>query len=123
MTSAAPPAPIVVTAPQYSHTTRARPDPGGPQAPLAPWQRHRAWRRKGYRTPIRPRYVHRMYCRTGGGLLFGRRGIVALLKNFHLSLRVGNSGAWMRTGPQTYSAGARVRHRYPGAAPLAGFAS
>src|SRR5881398_247254 len=29
----------------------------------------------------------------------------------------------MRTGPQTYSAGARVRHRDPEAAPLAGFAS
>src|SRR2546425_12681027 len=29
----------------------------------------------------------------------------------------------MRTGPQTYSAGARVRQRDPGAAPLAGFAS
>src|SRR6266566_1892612 len=28
MTSAAPPLPIVVTAPQYSHTTRASPDPG-----------------------------------------------------------------------------------------------
>src|SRR2546428_12358015 len=29
----------------------------------------------------------------------------------------------MRTGPQAYSAGARVRQRDPGAAPLAGFAS
>src|SRR5205809_8010091 len=29
----------------------------------------------------------------------------------------------MRTGPQTYSAGARVRHRDPEAAPLAGFAT
>src|SRR2546428_358482 len=29
----------------------------------------------------------------------------------------------MQTGPQTYSAGARVRQRDPGAAPLAGFAS
>src|SRR5881296_2168289 len=102
---------------------RDSPEPGARQAPLAPRQRRRAWRRKGYRTPSRPRYVHRMHCRTGGDLLFEGRGILALLKNFHLSFRAGNSGASMRTGPQTYSAGARVRHRDPEAAPLAGFAS
>src|SRR5881628_1995345 len=152
MTSAAPPLPIVVTAPQYSHTTRASPDPGerGPPHELhfmdcgmdggrtcwtgafglygwpigvAPGQRRPAWRRKGYRTPSCPRYVHRTGYRTGGDLLSGGRGILALLKNFHLSFRAGNSGALMRTGPQTYSAGARVRHRDPEAAPLAGFAS
>src|SRR5437879_7567819 len=64
-----------------------------------------------------------MHCRTGGDLLFEGRGILALLKNFHLSFRAGNSGASMRTGPQTYSAGARVRHRDSEAEPLAGFAS
>src|SRR6266566_2730182 len=98
-------------------------EPGAPRAPLAPGQRRPAWRRKGYRTPSRPRYVHRTGYRTGGDLLSGGRGILALLKNFHLSFRAGNSGASMRTGPQTYSAGARVRHRDPEAAPLAGFAS
>src|SRR3989442_1146390 len=98
-------------------------EPGAHRAPLAPRQRRLAWRRKGYRTPSRPRYVHRIDCRTGGDLLFEGRGILALLKNFHLSFSLGNSGASMRTGPQTYSAGARVRQRDPGAAPLAGFAS
>src|SRR3989449_5284842 len=102
---------------------RDSPEPGARRAPLAPRQRRLAWRRKGYRTPSRPRYVHRMHCRTGGDLLFEGRGILALLKNFHLSFRAGNSGASMRTGPQTYSAGARVRQRDSEAEPLAGFAS
>src|SRR5256712_13495343 len=102
---------------------RDSPEPGARRAPLAPRQRRLAWRRKGYRTPSRPRYVHRMPCRTGGDLVFEGRGILALLKNFHLSFRSGNSGASMRTGPQTYSAGARVRHRDSDAEPLAGFAS
>src|SRR5437867_7946077 len=98
-------------------------EPAAHRGRLAPRQRRLAWRRKGYRTPSRPRYVHRMHCRTGGDLLFEGRGILALLKNFHLSFRAGNSGASMRTGPQTYSAGARVRHRDSEAEPLAGFAS
>src|SRR2546426_5907413 len=102
---------------------RDSPEPGAHRAQRAPRQRRLAWRRKGYRTPSRPRYVHRIDCRTGGDLLFEGRGILALLKNFHLSFSLGNSGASMRTGPQTYSAGARVRQRDPGAAPLAGFAS
>src|SRR3989449_3947408 len=102
---------------------RDSPEPGARRAPLAPRQRRLAWRSKGYRTPARPRYVHRMHCRTGGDLLFEGRGILALLKNFHLSFRAGTSGASMRTGPQPYSAGARVRHRDSEAEPLAGFAS
>src|SRR3989442_5112720 len=102
---------------------RDSPEPGARQAPLATGQGRRAWRRKGYRTPSRPRYVHRMHCRTGGDLLFEGRGILALLRTSHLSLGAGNSGASMRTGPQTYSAGAGVRHRDSEAEPLAGFAS
>src|SRR5207247_569976 len=71
---------------------------------LAPGRRRPGGRHKGYRTPSRPRYVHRTDCRTGRGLLFGRRGIIALLKNFRLSFRVGNSEKPTRAGPQTYSA-------------------
>src|SRR2546426_3326549 len=102
---------------------RDSPEPGAHRAPLAPGQRHLAWRRKGYRTPNRPRYVHRIDYRTGGDLLYEVRGILALLKNFNLSFSLGNPGASIRTGPQPYSAGAGVRQRDPGAAPLAGFAS
>src|SRR5256712_12926726 len=71
---------------------------------LASERRRLAWRRTGYKTRSRPRYVHRTDCRTGRGLLFGGRGIIALLKNFRLSFRVGNSEKPTRAGPQTYSA-------------------
>src|SRR3989442_5837245 len=80
-------------------------EPGAHRARLAPGRRRLAWRRTGYRTRSRPRYVHRIDCRTRRGLLFGGRGILALLKNFHLSFPVSNSEKPTRTAPQTYSAG------------------